>query len=330
MDQGSFTKQATDPFLFVFDTPRSCSNLFGKLLSTHPRLYHVQRPYLLAASRGPERINAGVSAATQQRFVAKRKEVPEEITERWEKMTYADANAKLTAEVESAQSQGKIAVAQEHAALCMMPDVVHAHLNNPETNCSAPVQTNPTVLRNDLMRRCVPIVLMRHPALSVPSCYRMHRKENMLNIDDGAFQWWISLRWIRLVHEYFGPLAGCNQCTDGKGLRRPIVIDANDVVHDTTNTMVKLCSAVGIDPDGIQQTWQSSENGEIPEGAIRSFREPFLRSTGVARNGGNVKVDLDSATREWSDEFGNHIAEVIRSKVDAEMETYWHLRSRRL
>ena len=50
--------------IFVFDSPRTCSNLFGKLFSADPQLDYVRHPYLLPGIRGPEKIEANMSKET--------------------------------------------------------------------------------------------------------------------------------------------------------------------------------------------------------------------------------------------------------------------------
>ena len=92
-----------------------------------------------------------------------------------------------------------------------------------------------------------------------------------------------------------------------------------------------------------------------PEGVVPDFLERLRKSTGIERQEGQVcnltevfpsaslttgvgvgvqpadeDIDLDVETRNWTLEFGEVVARHLRRKVDAEMKTYWLLRSKRL
>lgn len=103
---GSITDDQEKKSIFIFDFPRSCSNLFGKLFSAHPRIEYIHRPYLLPATRGPEKSTATTSEETKQALAAKwRTRLSPEDLERWSKITWKKTNDDLVEQVESAHSQ---------------------------------------------------------------------------------------------------------------------------------------------------------------------------------------------------------------------------------
>lgn len=91
--------------VFVFDNARSCSNLLGKLFSAHPDLVYSRHPYQLAMTRGPEKIELGVSAETMKGLLQKASTVPPELAQKWGSVTLEDSHGKLRALLEEAEQR---------------------------------------------------------------------------------------------------------------------------------------------------------------------------------------------------------------------------------
>lgn len=275
------------PLVFIFDGPVSCSKLFGRLLSTHPQLESTNGyPYLLAGSRGPETIPVTFTEATQQKLATKwQKELREEDLQRWARITYAEANSDVAASVEAITEKGKIAVVQEHAALCIKASISLPCLRQGVTNVDWRAGgDNPTRIDDEILRACVPVILVRHPALFIPSFYRKQIKEQMLDLDDEAFQLWISMDWVRILYEYF-----TDESSGERGnVRAPLVIDAQDIVHNTAALTAELGRALDIDPEGFQETWEPMVHEPVPEGVVASFHDRLRNSVGIER--GNAEV----------------------------------------
>lgn len=275
-------------FIFIFDGPVSCSKLFGKLLSTHEHLQAINGyPYLLAGSRGPEQIPAKLTEATQQRLINKwQAEVREEDLARWSQMTFKQTNEDVVARVKAIKESGKVPVVQEHAALCIKADISLECLRNPYLDPATFAHSNPTVIDDSLIRSCIPMILVRHPALFIPSFYRKQKKEEMLDLDDEAFQLWISLKWVYIMHQFLeSPGSEGNEPAQS---RTPLVVDAEDLVHNTQNLTRKLGIELGIDPGGFKETWDVSNNEPVPEGVVASFHERLRNSIGVERSDAKV------------------------------------------
>ena len=85
-----------------------------------------------------------------------------------------------------------------------------------------------------------------------------------LEAGDEAMMVCTTLHWSRLLFDYFRSELG----------KEPIVVDAEDVVHNTKATTIKLCDLLGIDPGGVQETW---EEGEFPgDETARVFMEKIV------------------------------------------------------
>ncbi|KAK3715678.1 hypothetical protein LTR37_006903 [Vermiconidia calcicola] len=118
---------------FVFDYPRSCSNLFGKMFSAHPQVQFTKHPYFAAAAYGPEKIELKTAS----------KDVPPDaptgIEGQWAHMTHDRAKEELEEKLVSAEREGKVALLQEHAGACMKYEVVYSLLSEgrlPETSAN--------------------------------------------------------------------------------------------------------------------------------------------------------------------------------------------------
>lgn len=80
------SSQAEDGLrVFVFDSPRTCSQLFNKLFAAHPQLSQIFHPFMGASMYGPERVTAqlmhsSVAEEAQQELV-KQVNLPDETYE---------------------------------------------------------------------------------------------------------------------------------------------------------------------------------------------------------------------------------------------------------
>lgn len=52
------TSNSTAKRIYVFDGPRSCSQLFNKFFSAHPQISQLHHPLMACTLYGPERISA--------------------------------------------------------------------------------------------------------------------------------------------------------------------------------------------------------------------------------------------------------------------------------
>lgn len=157
-----------------------------------------------------------------------------------------------------------------------------------------PVNTNPTHIPDDILTRMIPVILIRHPALAFPSFLRVQQKEHMLDLADEAFDFWIHLEYSQYIFHYFQSLHDRAPST----APAPVIIDAEDLVHQTDTLTAKLCELCNISQDGVRDSWNAAGADEpLPEGVVPFFHEKLRMSTSVDRGDGEVGSALRSLYR---------------------------------
>ncbi|KAI7154025.1 hypothetical protein KC349_g7938 [Hortaea werneckii] len=319
--------------IFIFDNPRTCSHLFSKLFANHPELQLLYHPFLPAALYGPERYQQKTKHCAAADEVQREWGTSEEFRE-WNVVTYESANRKLVEEIEAAERQNKSIFCSEHLNALMKQDRMLTHLRspnrntNPTTTPASPQESipeNPTNIPDPLLATLTPILLLRHPALSIPSSWRTESGIKKLEIDDEDFYLLTTYRWSRDLFTYL-----LSQSTSS-GWRKPMVIDAYDIVHRTGALTGKLCGELGLDPAGTQESWKKLPREEWPDhSVVVAYTKDLLGSSGVDRGSGKPleeNFDLDVETEKWKAEFGDDVGMKLRKCVEAEMADYEYLRS---
>lgn len=157
------------------------------------------------------------------------------------------------------------------------------------------------MLHDELFRSVQPIILIRHPALTISSYFRAEKAVFKSPPTDEAFAAMITLNWARIVFDSYAKIWENDNVHSHRGLRRhPIVIDAADIVYNTEKLMLQLCHKTGIDPDGIQYHWDPVPQDQWPKDPImRGFFQDLLRSGGVQRPRSGVScIEQQLPTRE--------------------------------
>ena len=91
-----------------------------------------------------------------------------------------------------------------------------------------------------------------------------------------------SLRWCRILFDYF--------VSQGQ---KPALVDAEDVIWKTKATTDKLCAQLGIDPEGIKDTWDPVPKEYWPDHKIAiAFTGDMMGSKGIERRGKEVSFNF--------------------------------------
>ena len=232
--------------IFVFDSTRLRSHLFFRYLSTHPALEPIYHPFLSAAMFGPDQIANYLehSEIREEELATYRKTlaVPD---------TYAENIRKLESAVQSAKESGKIAVSNEHWFNMMSSDMVLRLLRG---DISEPDQLgrNPTLLPDELFDAVRPIILIRHPALSVNSIYRTALAVVKTRPGDEDFEMICINRPLRLLYDNF----------KARG-RHPIVVDGEDLLWRTEDLNKQLCEKLELSSGGLSDKWEPTSKEEV-------------------------------------------------------------------
>lgn len=187
---------------------------------------------------------------------------------------------------------------------------------------------NPTVLPTQFLRSVTPIFLIRHPALVFESILRVSGPTMGARIDDEEFPIEASLRWLRILHDWF---AAESAAAAGSGTRRPIIVLNADEIMIRPAVVQRLCEQLGLDPTGVRFEWDP-----VPPSIIQgqsAYQQHFfstIQSSGGVRLDKHSAphgqaLDLDDMTATWQERFGLATAAALRSFVDAAMPDYEYL-----
>lgn len=76
--------------------------------------------------------------------------------------------------------------------------------------------------------------------------------------------------------------------------RRPLVIDGDDVLWRTPEIVKAVCGVVGLDANGVKDTWEQIKDGEYgsSEPVMKAYLAEVLASTGVIRENDKVSISV--------------------------------------
>lgn len=314
------TMPSTPPkTVFVFDNPRTCSQLFNKLMASHPQLSNMLHPFVGPSMYGPDNLRQHLDdsepASTARDHLARVSGLTSE--------TYSQATDGLMSQAAALRAQGKIPWIKDHALCVTKLEIIAAYIHHHKHDTSA----NPTVLPDSFFLDSTPlqaIITIRHPASILPSFYRVQGPVFHLSITDETLKVMSSLHWSRLIFDSYL----------SQGHHQPIVIDGADLLAHPQALISTLCHHLSLDPEGIQYTWPVVPPSQWPKDLImRGFFQHLLLSEGVesrpravsTTSGGSV--DLGVKEMEWEEEFGKEVARKMRLLVEDEMEDYEYLRT---
>jgi hypothetical protein len=143
------------------------------------------------------------------------------------------------------------------------------------------MSTNPTYLPDDIITTLTPVLLFRHPALSIPSLYRVASPESVAGIDPEDEDWtvWTTYTWTKYIYDYFVSIG-----------TKPIVVEAQDYIYDTEATMNCLCRSLGIDENGWTDKWDPLPKEHWPDHEVgNAMTGDMMGSCGVERRGKEVR-----------------------------------------
>jgi hypothetical protein len=123
---------------------------------------------------------------------------------------------------------------------------------------------NPTHMSDEVVDSLQPMILIRHPAISIQSIYRDAVNMTALRPGDEDFDMICMNKPLRLLFEYLRSQG-----------RQPVVVGAEDILWRTEDMSQRLCAALG----------------RIDSGSLRDRREPASQEGMRAMNPVMVIVD---------------------------------------
>lgn len=232
------TAKAHKPVM-LFTNPRTASNLLQKLLTKQDAFEHSGYIFFDASFNMLfQLLNSGPAKDA----------APEE----WQKHmdAYQACFERLLATIEEHKQQGRATFHKEHIDLMVDPiklfKAAYPDDDGPNLVVRYPGQetpsksTSPLCLPDDFLTSILPVILIRNPALMVPSFYRA-QNDCKIDLDSAHFRCFMELQWTWQLYDWY--------CIQGI---TPIVVDGDDVMKQPA-VVRKLCEMCGMDPDKVRQ-----------------------------------------------------------------------------
>ena len=118
------------------------------------------------------------------------------------------------------------------------------------------------------------MIIIRNPVLQIPSVYQSVIEMTQCRPGDEDFEATTSLKLCRLIFDVFQ--------SQGK---RPIVVDAEDMLWRTKDLGTSLCAALDIDPQGLKDQWPPLSDEQKPSNhpVMMEWTKTIFESTGIQR-----------------------------------------------
>ncbi|KIK70300.1 hypothetical protein GYMLUDRAFT_255450 [Collybiopsis luxurians FD-317 M1] len=331
--------------IFLYSHPRTRSNLFIRLLETHPQIMSKQYPFMYGFQKGPE--NQWPDEIKEHIFQFSG-ETKEEGEKKYAHLTFQAGLDDIEKLLKEAQEKERFCVIKEHTVYMFDSKFLNSHIGfgskdslkpqpvmvdrkldvigpEVELDLPSPPFPNPTLLPDRLLATMSPVVLIRHPIFTYPSYLRA------ISIVGGSRLTELSLmatyRWQRIIYDFYR--AYYNK-TDPEGKRDwPIVIDGDKLVEDTEGQMKKFCALVGLTESEIEYSWDSL--GRSENRLLDAFVGTINESTGVIKAPDSSKIpNLDEQVKRWTDEWNEEVAQNMKEAVESSLQDYEYLKARSL
>ncbi|KAJ3987638.1 hypothetical protein F5890DRAFT_732367 [Lentinula detonsa] len=331
--------------IFLFSHLRTRSNLFMRLLETHPKVIAKLYPFKDAFMNGPECQNAISTKQGRATAIGKSMEEFEETFAHTTFQAGLDAMEKTIAE---AESEGKIAVIKEHTCFMLDSNIINGNVycdredkprpviidhrldiqryENKENGVPHHVQRtefplpNPTLLPDRIISTLQPVIIIRHPSYTFPSALRASSSYGA-NVFDPDFAIIASFRWQRVVFDFYR-----EYCERGRKLscgrgRWPVVVDGDKLINDTKGQMTKFCQVVGLEESDIRYSWDPHY---VKRNAVwDAFTKIAEESTGVIKTSESVQpLNMIEARKKWESEWDTNVARKLMELVELAMDDY--------
>ncbi|KIK64795.1 hypothetical protein GYMLUDRAFT_39757 [Collybiopsis luxurians FD-317 M1] len=340
--------------IFLFAHLRTRSNLFMRLLETHPGVRYRLYPFRDAFQSGPECQNELKTKQGRATGIGKSLEEYEQTFAHITFQAGLDALEELLAQ---AEHEGKVGIIKEHSCFMMdsrtlnsnigcqreskprprlvdhQLDLQHPDENSEEhetakgfpTRCLAELPLpNPTFLPDRLAISFIPVFMIRHPAYAFPSALRASASYGA-KVFDADFAILATYRFQRMVFEFYRRYYDERYQDSDPRLRNwPIVVDGDRLVNSTRDHMIKFCELVGpigLEESQIQYSWDAHR---VKRNAVQeAFLGVVEESTGIIKNSEAIKPpNLEQETKKWEKEWDIDVARKMRELVDIAIPDY--------
>lgn len=186
-----------------------------------------------------------------------------------------------------------------------------------------------------LLQRIKPTFLIRHPALTFPSCLRAAIDCQSISTaiqEDKIQQWECTFHWSLSLYKFYSEAAAeFDRKSLVDGVDYPIVIDAQDLGDEML--VKKYARAVGLDEEKARFAWKAASDEEVSGlGKMeKRMKSTILASRGIEKVKLDAQdLDLERLRDDWKDEFGELLSERLVKLVNDSMDAYETLKAVRL
>lgn len=193
---------------------------------------------------GPENLG-------QQLTVSKARQIEKAKRGPLDDATYESDRLQYLKDIEEAETQGKVAIANEHW-FCVFKKELVIQLVRDEIKEPSKFGNNPTVIPDDIFDTLIPVILIRHPAISVGSYYRSALANGSSRPGDEDFDMCIINRSLRMLFDWY----------KARGYQ-PAVVDGEDILWRTDEMAKNVGAKLGFDPASLQDEWEPAPKEEV-------------------------------------------------------------------
>ncbi|KAE9407254.1 hypothetical protein BT96DRAFT_986861 [Gymnopus androsaceus JB14] len=321
--------------IFLYSHPRTRSNLFMKLMETHPEVINKHYPFMFAFLDGPD-----ASEETRVNRVKASGLTKEEYNKKYKDVTYQTGLDDMEKLFAKASAEGKICVIKEHTYYMLEPKLIKANISCPHHEMPRPAMVdnkfdvvgsgkdvdinfpipNPSLLPDRIVASVSPVIIIRHPMFTFPSYVRASSIFGA-TVFDTEFMIMATCRWQRMVYDFYRAYYN-NIDPEGKK-DWPVVIDGDKLVQDTQGQMKKFCALTGMDESLVRYSWDAS-NVKLDK-ILHAFIGTIAESTCVIRGLDASNTTLEEEVKKWTEEWDENVAQKIKMEVESSMEDYEHL-----
>ncbi len=191
-------------------------------------------------------------------------------------------------------------------------------------------KTNPTFLPDGFLLSWQPLFLIRHPALTFESWYRMELQVTTVELDTPPFYFFTSYNCTRQLYDWYASKVAADHSATNSDVisSKPLVIDADDIMQQAS--LERLCELIKTDPSSLLLNWEVTKKPESMNPRLGAFMTFLWQSTSIDRSKSSAGIDLAARHEQWKVEFGAEAANLLLQRVNNAMEDYNYLHSRKI
>ena len=167
----------------------------------------------------------------------------------------------------------------EHCLLALKHSILF-NLIRDDSESPPAVETNPSLIPDDIFNTATTIVVIRNPLLQIPSIYESFMATTQCRPGDEDFTIATSSKTYRLIFDVLRASG-----------RTPIVVNGDDMLWRTADLATNVCTALGIDSAGVTDKWDPIPESKRPydNPIILAWTTTIWESTGIERPAQRVR-----------------------------------------